>query len=100
MMFLDLANDTVRSGFDFLIDILKIAVDFLKKIPTGFGVSLFYFFVACIVTGVVVSGIVNVVKISSFVPHTETGKKGKELVKGIRSDAKRYDSDYESWFDE
>lgn len=71
-MFLDFpaiteySNKVVRTGFDFLVSILKIVVDALKHIPTGFGVDLYHFLIACIITGVVVTGIVNVVKTSSF----------------------------------
>lgn len=78
MIFLDAANDIVRSGFNFLIDVIRIGIEALKKIPTGFGVSVYYFLIACIITGVVVSGIVNVVKASSLVPTSERGRKGKE----------------------
>ncbi len=102
MIFLDFnaADKVVRSGFDFLIDIFKLVVKFLKEVPTGFGVDLYHFFIACIITGVVVTGVVNIVRSASFVPHSEVGIRGRKEYKDIKQSAKRYDSDYESWFNE
>lgn len=82
-MFLDFpaiteySNKVVRTGFDFLVSILKIVVDALKHIPTGFGVDLYHFLIAFIITCVVVTGIVNVVKSSSNYSSKVVFKRGQ-----------------------
>lgn len=49
--------------FDSIIYILKWSVSTLKRIPTGFGVSLWSLFIASFITTVVVVAVVNVVKV-------------------------------------
>lgn len=55
-------DSAVREIFNILADFFSFIVSQMKRIPTGFGVDLYTFCIACLVMGVVVTGIVNVVK--------------------------------------
>lgn len=57
-------DSAVREIFDMLVDFFSFIVLQMKRIPTGFGVDIYTFSIACIITGVVVVGIINVVKIN------------------------------------
>ena len=58
-------DSTVREIFNMLVDFFSFIVLQMKRIPTGFGVDLYTFCIALIVTSVVIVGIVNVVKVNS-----------------------------------
>lgn len=58
-------DSAVREIFNMLVDFFAFIVSQMKRIPTGFGVDLYTFCIACLITGVVLVGIVNVVKTNS-----------------------------------
>ena len=65
----------VRSAYDFLLDLMRMAVVFLKRIPTpfvilGHQVYLFEFLIGVLVLGVVIAGAVNIVKAPANVAAT------------------------------
>lgn len=55
-------DSAVREIFNMLVDFFSFIVSQMKRIPTGFGVDVYTFSIACLITGVVLVGIVNVVK--------------------------------------
>lgn len=57
-------DSAVREIFNMLVDFFSFIVSQMKRIPTGFGVDLYTFCIACIITSVVVVGVVNVVKVA------------------------------------